>query len=103
MRTRVAVWTTKARADVVEDHDHIAFYNPVAATAFAREIFAKMRSAASLGLTGVDRSEYGEGLRSLAFRERIIFFHISETELTVVRVLHGHQDISSADFMNIRD
>jgi len=88
---------------VVEDHDHIAFYNPVAATAFARDIFTKMRTTASLGLTGVDRSEYRAGLRSLAYRERIIFFQITETELTVIRVLHGHQDISPAHFMNIED
>lgn len=88
---------------MVENHDRIAFYNPAAATAFAREVFAKMRSVAGLGLTGVDRSEYGDGLRSLAYRERIIFFQISEAELTVVRVLHGHQDISIAHFMNIED
>lgn len=38
------------------------------------------------------------GLRSITYRERVIFFRIGESDLTVLRVLHGHQDISAKDF-----
>jgi plasmid stabilization system protein ParE len=38
------------------------------------------------------------GLRSISYRERVIFFRIDETDLTVLRVLHGHQDIPASDF-----
>ncbi|MQB02892.1 type II toxin-antitoxin system RelE/ParE family toxin [Agrobacterium tumefaciens] len=38
------------------------------------------------------------GLRSIAYRERVIFFRVDEADLTVLRVLHGHQDISVKDF-----
>ncbi|MGK9050031.1 type II toxin-antitoxin system RelE/ParE family toxin [Neorhizobium petrolearium] len=79
---------------MVDDHDYIALSSPLAASRFALSIFAKVRSLAELGLTGVSRSEFGEGLRSIAYRERIIFFRIRGNELVVVRVLHGHQEIS---------
>lgn len=52
---------------------------------------------------GVARPEHGQGLFAIAYRDRIIFFRASESELTVVRVLHGHKDISPEDFLNIKD
>ena len=91
------------RADVVDDHDYIALFNPVAANRFTLALFAKIKSLAHLGLTGVARPEYGEDIHSIAYRERIIFFRIRENELIVVRVLHGHQEISPDDFQNIED
>ncbi|WP_046600195.1 type II toxin-antitoxin system RelE/ParE family toxin [Neorhizobium galegae] len=97
MKTRDAVWTTTARADLIEDHAYISLENPPAADRFVLDIFAKVHSFAELGLTGVER-EFGTGIRSFAYRERIIFFRISETELTVLRVLHGHQNVSPDDF-----
>lgn len=66
-------------------------------------IFEKMKSTANLGLTGVSRSEYGDDIHSIAYRERIIFFRVRESELIVLRVMHGHQEISADDFLNIED
>jgi len=57
-------------------------------------MYRKVEDVARQGLTGIDRSELCDGVRSFSYRERIIFFNISETELTVLRVAHGHQDIS---------
>lgn len=66
-------------------------------------IFEKMKSAANSGLTGVARPEYGDDIHSIVYRERIIFFRVGESELIVVRVMHGHQEISTDDFLNIED
>jgi plasmid stabilization system protein ParE len=57
-------------------------------------MYRKVETLAHHGLTGIDRSELGGSVRSFSYRERIIFFNVSETELTVLRVAHGHQDIS---------
>ncbi|MRG64404.1 type II toxin-antitoxin system RelE/ParE family toxin [Rhizobium pusense] len=95
------MWTTRARQDVAEDHAYIAVENPAAADRLALEIFDKVESLAALGLSGVSRSSYGAGLRSIACRDRVIFFRVNENELTVLRVLrvlHGHQDISADHF-----
>ncbi|UIK06743.1 type II toxin-antitoxin system RelE/ParE family toxin [Neorhizobium galegae] len=82
---------------MIEDHAYISLENPPAADRFVLDIFAKVHSFAELCLTGVER-EFGTGIRSFAYRERIIFFRISETELTVLRVLHSHQNVSPDDF-----
>ena len=88
---------------MVEDHDYIQLHNPSAANRFTLDVFAKVRSLADLGLTGVDRPDCGEGIRSISYRERIIFFRVSDTALTILRVLHGHQDISPDLFTDITD
>jgi hypothetical protein len=41
------------------------------------------------GLIGVDRSAFKIGIRSFTYRNRIIFFTISDTELIVVRCCTG--------------
>ena len=77
-----------------EDHAYPELNNPFAADRLVLDIFAKVQSMADLGISGSARPEFGEGMRSIAYRERIIFFHVSDSELTVLRVLHGHHDIS---------
>jgi plasmid stabilization system protein ParE len=62
-----------------------------------------VESSVYAGLIGVDRSAFKIGIRSFAYRNRIIFFTISDTELIVVRVLHGHQDISPDLFIEQED
>jgi plasmid stabilization system protein ParE len=75
----------------------------VAADQFFLDMYRKVESFARDGLTGTNRGEFGSGIRSFAYHERIIFFHLSDTELTVPRVLHGRQDISSKYFKTDQD
>ena len=42
---------------------------------------------------GRERSDLSEGLRSLPFRDYLIFYRIVESSVVVVRVLHGARDI----------
>lgn len=98
IKIRIPVWTTRARRDLVDDHAYIETENPPATDRLVLDIYNKIESTAALGLTGVSRSGYGVGIRSIAYRERVIFFRVSDSELTVMRVLHGHQDISADDF-----
>lgn len=92
------MWSTTARADILEQYIYIAGSNPVAADQFAYDIESKLRSYASLGLTGVSREEFGPGIRSFAYRRRVIYFTLKDDVLFVSRILHGHQNISPEDF-----
>ncbi|WP_350225187.1 type II toxin-antitoxin system RelE/ParE family toxin [Agrobacterium sp. lyk4-40-TYG-31] len=98
MKTRSTVWTTAARLDVAKDHAFIYEENIAAADRLARDIRRKAHSIAELGLTGVSKEAFGPGVRSIAYRERLIFFRVEDTELIILRVLHGHQNISNIDF-----
>ncbi|RYE63770.1 MAG: type II toxin-antitoxin system RelE/ParE family toxin [Rhizobiaceae bacterium] len=94
MRPRQPVWSSAARTDLFDDYTFIAQDNPQAADRFVLDLYRKVESFATAGLTGIDRNQFGSGIRSLSYRDRIIFFTISDTELTVLRLVHGHQDIS---------
>ena len=83
-----------------EDHAYIARENIEAADRFFLDIYRKIEAFARTGLTGTSRGEFGKGIRSFAYRERVIFFNLSDTELTVLRVLHGRQNISADDFLS---
>lgn len=81
-----------------DDHIYIALENPVAADRFVFDLEAKVRAFADGGLTGVRRAELGQGLRSFTYQKRIVVFKATEEELIVLRILHGHQDLSAIDF-----
>jgi plasmid stabilization system protein ParE len=98
IRSREPVWSPQARTDLFEDHDYIARENPPAADRFFLDIYLKVEAFARAGLTGTDRGEFGNGVRSFVYRERVIFFSLSDDELIVLRVLHGRQHISPSDF-----
>ncbi|WP_353939157.1 type II toxin-antitoxin system RelE/ParE family toxin [uncultured Agrobacterium sp.] len=103
IKVRVPVWSRTARLDVAIEHAYISVRNVASADRLALEIRRKVDSIAALGLTGVSRSDYGSGIRSIACRERLIFFRVVDDELIVLRVLHGHQDISAEDFEQEED
>ncbi|MGV8939792.1 MAG: type II toxin-antitoxin system RelE/ParE family toxin [Allorhizobium sp.] len=81
-----------------EDYVYIAKYNPSAADAFVLDIEDKLRSLAQLGLTGSSRGDLRRGLRAISYRQRMLFFTVDDLHLTVLRVLHGHQNITPDDF-----
>ncbi len=84
MKRRRLVVTAQALNDLLADHNYIAQFNPAAARRFLDDINVKMISLARYGITGVPRN-YVPNLR--AFKK-----------IYVLRVLHGHQDISANDF-----
>jgi plasmid stabilization system protein ParE len=53
-----------------------------------------------MGLTGIGRDDFGDGLRSFVYRERVIYFTIDSNSLYIVRVLHGHQHVSRDTFIS---
>lgn len=63
-----------------------------AAEKFVKSLRQKCRHLASLpGTMGRDRSEFGYGLRSVAYRGYIIYFRYADNRLQIVNILEGHR------------
>lgn len=97
MRRRRLVVSKQALNDLLVAYNYISQFNPIAARRLLDDINRKMASMAKTGNSGVPRDHY-PGLRAFPYRQRCIYFVIDETKLTVLRVLHGHQDISAIHF-----
>jgi toxin ParE1/3/4 len=63
---------------------------------FADRIRERCVALASLpGTLGRDRSELIPGLRSVAFKNYVIFFRYFRKDLEIITVLEGHRDIDA--------
>ncbi|WP_312990546.1 type II toxin-antitoxin system RelE/ParE family toxin [Rhizobium populisoli] len=72
--------------------------DPVAASHFVRELTRKMEWVALSSFPGVPRDELSQGLKALPYRNRCIYFRTTETTVRILRVLHGHQNVSADYF-----
>ena len=79
-------------------YNYIAAENPIAAARLLGQINKKFESIATLGLTGSPRDEFKIGLRAVPYKNRCIYFTVEDSHLRILRVLHGHEDISPEDF-----
>lgn len=97
MRSRRLMMSRAALNDLLGIHDYLTDFNPPAAQRFLEELNQKIKWIAQSGATGVPRP-FTPGLRAFPYRERCIYFVVSETTMTVLRILHGHQNVSPEDF-----
>ena len=88
----------KARDDLTEIYLYIARDNPDAAARFVADLSSKIEWVAATGFTGVPRDWIRPGLRALPYRERCIYFRVNDETVTILRVLHGRQDVQRQEF-----
>jgi len=62
------------------------------------DLSAKIEWIARTGFSGVSREWIRPGLRALPYRERCIYFRIDADMVTILRVLHGRQDVEAQEF-----
>jgi len=62
------------------------------------DLGAKIEWIARTGFSGVSREWIRPGLRALPYRERCIYFRIDADMVTILRVLHGRQDVEAQEF-----
>ncbi|WP_234905972.1 type II toxin-antitoxin system RelE/ParE family toxin [Affinirhizobium pseudoryzae] len=67
----------------------------IAASRFVRQLASKIGWIAVSGFPGVSRDDLRPGLKALPFRKRCIYFRTTPDEVIILRVLHGHQDLSA--------
>jgi toxin ParE1/3/4 len=89
---RVAI-SPLAERDLEAIGDYIADDNPSRALSFIAELRIQCATISKAPQAYRARSELGEGIRSCAHGNYVIFFTATKVRLTIVRVLHGAMDI----------
>jgi len=82
-----------AERDLEAIGDYIADDNPSRALSFVAELRSQCATIAKAPQAYRVRPELGEGIRSCAHGNYMIFFTATKARLTIVRVLHGAMDI----------
>lgn len=82
-----------AERDLEAIGDYIADDNPSRALSFIAELRTQCATIAIAPQAYRVRPELGEGIRSCAHGNYLIFFTATKARLTIVRVLHGAMDI----------
>lgn len=82
-----------ASSDLEGIGDYIARDNPRRASGFVAEIREQCNKIASSPLAYRARPELGNGIRSCAFGDYVIVFQAGDTDVLIVRILHGAMDI----------
>ena len=98
IKSRKPIFSRAARADLRSIYRYIAADNPHAAAACVLDIHLKISSIAEIGFPGVARDQIGRHLRALPYRDRCIYFRVEDSHITIVRILHGRQDVTSENF-----
>lgn len=63
---------------------------------FVAMLRGRCRSLAALpGTLGRQRSELRPDMRSVAFRDYVIFFRYQDGALEIINVVHGHRDLDA--------
>ncbi|SMF50409.1 Plasmid stabilization system protein ParE [Xaviernesmea oryzae] len=94
MKRKKLTYSPLADQDLLDIFLYIAAEDPVAASRFVRDLVRKMEWIALSGFPGAPRDELSPGLKALPYRRRCIYFRTTETTVRILRVLHGHQEIS---------
>jgi len=87
------IFTVQAEQDLEEIGDYIAIDNPSRAVSFVREIREHCAKISSSPLAYTLRPDLGERMRSCSHGRYVILFQSSDTEVLIVRVLHGARDL----------
>jgi toxin ParE1/3/4 len=89
-RYRISV---TARLDLDQIHDYIASDKPLAARQWIKRTADRFSWLAKNPRCGQSRNEILPGLRSFSHGNYIVYFRQEESNLEIVRVLHGARDI----------
>ena len=93
--TPVAI-SAAARIDLDDIWFHIATDSPTNADRFLdRLVEVATCTLAVAPLSGREREELGEGLRSLPVENYLIFYRVQDGAVEVLRVIHGARDLGA--------
>ncbi|MGV1870250.1 type II toxin-antitoxin system RelE/ParE family toxin [Agrobacterium rosae] len=91
--------SSQAIDDLIGIYKFLEDKNPAAAKRLVSSIEQKIQNMAGSGHTGVARDCISKGLRALPYRDRCIYFRVKDTELRILRIVHGHQHIEADDII----
>lgn len=91
--TRKLLISATAADDLAEIWAYIAEDSPKAATTFITAIEAKFRPLLDFPWIGSARDQLAPGLRALPYKNYVIYYIATDSDVTIVRVVHGARDV----------
>ena len=85
----------RARLDILALWSYIAEQNPVAADGVVDRLTSQFQLLGDHPYAGRAREDLRHGYRTLAAGQYVIFYKVSQSFVSIVRVLHGRRDVGS--------
>ena len=93
--SRYRLTPAAAASDVEEIYDYVAADNLAAAGRIVDRLTAQFVRLSDMPGIGRSRSELRPDLRSAAEGSYVVFYRVVDSEVQIVRVLHGARDIEA--------
>ena len=90
--------TTPAREDLLDIWAYIAGHDETAADKYLEGLRKRALELIKHPELGRKRDEIIPGIRSLIFRNHLIFYRVEISAIQVLRILHGNMDLKQADY-----
>lgn len=90
------VRTPTADAEMDEAFEYLARYSSPAADKLSEQIDDAERVIGANPGMGKDRSNFRPGYRSVTVGDYQLFFRVTDTEVIVLRFIHGRRDLPAA-------
>jgi toxin ParE1/3/4 len=88
-----ALFSPRARIDLLETWAYLAQYSPETADAWVARVLETADVLATFPYLGRVRAELVGAPRSIAIESFVLFYDVNPTSIRVLRVLHGSRDI----------
>ena len=85
-------FSPRAYADLENIGDHIAKDNPANANSFVNKLIDRCLDISHAPEGYIKRPELGRNIRSIAFRNYMIFYTFKPNLVRIERILHGSRD-----------
>ena len=79
--------------------DHIAIDSPANAASFVNDLINRCAQIALAPEGYIERPELGDNIRSVAFRNYMVFYSTTKTMVRIERILHGSRDYLNTGFL----
>ena len=90
--------TTPAREDLLDIWAYIAGHDETAADKYLEGLRKRALELIKHPELGRNRDEIIPSIRSLVFRNHLIFYRVDISAIQVLRILHGSMDLKQADY-----
>lgn len=95
----MTLWISQpAKDDLVEVWEFIAEHDELAADRYIDHLRLRARELIRCPRLGRIRREIHPGIRSLVFRNHLIFYRAKKSSIEALRILHGSRDLPKQEF-----
>ncbi len=84
--------------DMLEIWDHIAQHNPEAADRVVVAVETTIELLSDFPSIGTPCPHLAPGLRRTLWRQYLIYYRVNETNVEIVRALHGRRNVTTDQF-----